>query len=123
MKTIQATTEALLKRYSGYPSARDYFRAYTLTGDALSGLPLPTTLLTAADDPIIPVRDFQRLSLPRRPVSLCALTAGHNGFLEGIRLRSRYEKDLSGLVRQAAFGGFRNFLRKTVASACFSKRE
>ena len=97
LKTIQATTEALLKRYSDYPSARDYFRAYTLTGDALSGLPLPTTLLTAADDPIIPVCDFRGLSLPPSARVVVCRHGGHNGFLEGIRLRSRYEQDLPDL--------------------------
>jgi predicted alpha/beta-fold hydrolase len=97
LKTIQATTEALLKRYSDYPSARDYFRAYTLTGEALSGLPLPATLLTSADDPIIPVRDFQRLSLPPSARLVLCRHGGHNGFLEGIRLRSRYEQDLPDL--------------------------
>jgi hypothetical protein len=97
LKTIQATTEALLKRYSEYPSARDYFRAYTLTGDALRRLPLPVTLLTAADDPIIPVRDFQRLSLPPTARLVICRHGGHNGFLEGIRLHSRYEQDLPDL--------------------------
>jgi len=97
LKTIQATTEALLKRYSDYPSARDYFRAYTLTGEALSGLPLPATLLTAEDDPIIPVRDFQCLILPPSARLVVCPHGGHNGFLEGIRLRSRYEQDLPDL--------------------------
>jgi predicted alpha/beta-fold hydrolase len=97
LKTIQATTEALLKRYSEYPSARDYFQAYTLTGDALRDLPLPTTLLTAADDPIIPVHDFQRLRVPLSTRLVVCRYGGHNGFLEGIRLRSRYEQDLPDL--------------------------
>jgi predicted alpha/beta-fold hydrolase len=104
LKTIQATTEALLKRYSDYPSARDYFQAYTLTGDALCGLPLPTTLMTAADDPIIPVRDFRRLSLPPSARLVVCRHGGHNGFLEGIRLRSRYEKDLPDLFDRLLSG-------------------
>lgn len=97
LKTIQATTEALLKRYSDYPSARDYFRAYTLTGGALSGLPLPATLLTAADDPIIPVRDFHCLSLPPSARLVVCRHGGHNGFLEGLRLRSCYERNIPEL--------------------------
>jgi predicted alpha/beta-fold hydrolase len=97
LKTIQETTEALLKRYSEYPSARDYFQAYTLTGNALRGLPLPATLLTAADDPIIPIRDFQCLRLPSSARLLVCRHGGHNGFLEGIRLRSCYERDLPDL--------------------------
>jgi predicted alpha/beta-fold hydrolase len=97
LKTIRATTAALLKRYSGYLSERDYFRAYTLTGDALSGLPLPATLLTAADDPIIPVADFQRLRLPPSARLVVCRHGGHIGFLEGNRLRSRYEQGLPDL--------------------------
>jgi predicted alpha/beta-fold hydrolase len=60
----------------------------------LSGLPLPATLLTAADDPIIPVRDFRRLRLPSSARLVICRHGGHNGFLEGIRLQSRYELDL-----------------------------
>lgn len=97
LRTIQATTEALLRRYGDYPSARDYFRAYTLTGDALSGLPLPATLMTAADDPIIPVRDFHSLRLPPSARLVVCRHGGHIGFLEGLRLRSRYEIDLPKL--------------------------
>jgi hypothetical protein len=97
LKTIRATTEALLKRYSPYASAPDYFRAYTLTGDALSELLLPTTLLTAEDDPIIPAADFRRLSLPSLANLVISRYGGHNGFLEGFRLRSRYEQELPAL--------------------------
>jgi hypothetical protein len=105
LKTIRATTAALLERYSDYPSARDYFRAYTLTGDALRGLPLPATLLTAADDPIIPIADFQRLRLPPSARLVVSRHGGHIGFLEGLRLRSRYEQALPGLF-DALVSGF-----------------
>ena len=94
LPTIRATTEALLKKYSQYGSVRDYFQAYTLTGDALSTLPLPATLLTAEDDPIIAVGDFHRLRLPSSASLIISRYGGHNGFLKGMRLRSCYEQDL-----------------------------
>jgi hypothetical protein len=105
LKTIRETTAALLERYSDYPSARDYFKAYTLTGEALSGLPLPATLLTAADDPIIPVADFRRLRLPPSARLAVCRHGGHIGFLEGLRLRSRYEQALPDLF-DALLSGF-----------------
>jgi hypothetical protein len=100
LNSIQAATEALLKRYSRYGSARDYFRAYTLTGQVLSRLPLPVTLLTAEDDPIVPAADFRGLSLPSTANLVISRYGGHNGFLEGFRLRSRYEQELPVLFER-----------------------
>jgi uncharacterized protein len=104
LNTVQAMTEALLKRYSSYDSAREYFRAYTLTGDALSALPLPTTLLTAEDDPIISAADFRRLRLPSSACLVISRHGGHNGFLEGMGLRSRYERELPVLFDRLIAG-------------------
>ena len=49
LQTLREITDALIERYSHYPSARAYFRDYTLTGDALRSIAVPTALLTAQD--------------------------------------------------------------------------
>jgi predicted alpha/beta-fold hydrolase len=89
--SIGDLTEALLERHSHFRSKKAYFRSYTLVNDALQELPLPTTLLTAADDPIIPVEDFRDLSLNNCTELSIQPYGGHNGFIEGFSLRSWYE--------------------------------
>jgi len=97
LQTLRAITDALLERYSHYPSTRAYFHAYTLTGDALQSIAIPTALLTAQDDPIIPVRDYLELRANELTRVLVEPHGGHNGFLDGPRLRSRYETWLADM--------------------------
>jgi uncharacterized protein len=97
LQTLRGITAALLERYSQYPSARAYFQAYTLTGAALQSIAVPTTLLTAQDDPIIPVRDYHELRANEMTRVVVEPHGGHNGFLDGPRLRSRYETWLADL--------------------------
>jgi predicted alpha/beta-fold hydrolase len=94
LKTVRATTARLVADHSDYPSLDAYFQGYTLTGDRLGSLRVPTTLVTAADDPVIPVADFRRLSLGPSTRVVIRPHGGHLGFLESLALRSRYERDL-----------------------------
>lgn len=96
-RTIHQATDLILERYSEFPSSKAYFDAYTLTGTRLKDLPVPATLLTSADDPIIPVQDFHGLQLNPSTTLVIHRHGGHNGFLEGPGLRSRYENDLPSL--------------------------
>lgn len=96
-RTIRQATDLILERYSEFPSSKAYFDAYTLTGTRLKSLPVPATLLTSADDPIIPVQDFLELQLNPSTTLVIHRHGGHNGFLEGLGLRSRYEDDLPEL--------------------------
>ncbi|GAB6904656.1 alpha/beta hydrolase [Desulfosarcina cetonica] len=88
--TIREMTERLLVRYSAYDSAKAYFRDYSLRGDGLHEIRLPTTIVTAADDPIIPIEDFCRLAVSDTTRLLVQPHGGHNGFL-GWQLTGWYE--------------------------------
>ncbi len=95
--SVMAVTDYLLAHYSDYPSAAAYFADYTLTGSALAGMTTPTTILTAADDPIVPAADFRDLRVGPAGEVVIQPHGGHNGFLEGPRLRSCYEQELADL--------------------------
>jgi len=96
-RTIRQATDLILERYSEFASSKAYFDAYTLTGTRLKDLSVPATLLTSADDPIIPVQGFHGLQLNPSTTLVIHRHGGHNGFLEGPGLRSRYETDLPRL--------------------------
>jgi predicted alpha/beta-fold hydrolase len=97
LKTIQAVTDRLLQKYSDFNSAAQYFRKYSLLGDAVKDLPVPATIITAKDDPIIPVEDFYQLELNHRTNLLIQAFGGHNGFIDGFFLKSWYEQKLADL--------------------------
>lgn len=65
-----------------YDDWMDYLDAYTLTGDRLAGLSVPATLITAKDDPVVPIVDFETLALPDHATLLITDHGGHCGFIE-----------------------------------------
>lgn len=97
LKSIQAVTDALIENYSDFDSAAQYFREYSLLKDALKNISTDTTILTARDDPIIPVDDFYQLQLNERTNLSLHAFGGHNGFIDGFFLKSWYEQQLADL--------------------------
>jgi hypothetical protein len=50
-------------------------------------MPIGAHILTAADDPVIPLADFHALQLPPQVTLDVATHGGHCGFLDGWHLR------------------------------------
>jgi hypothetical protein len=84
----------MLERYSNYENASAYFRDYALLDDALGDVNVPTTIITAKDDPIIPADDFYNLKLNSLTDLIIHRYGGHNGFLEGLSGRTWYERKM-----------------------------
>jgi uncharacterized protein len=99
MATLRETTERLLARYSDFGSAVEYFMQYTLTDGHLRGIDVPTTVITARDDPIIPIEDFDDLDAGAATRLIIQPYGGHNGFLEGWRLNAWYEQFMADTFR------------------------
>jgi predicted alpha/beta-fold hydrolase len=97
LKTIQAVTDFLVENYSEFNSAVQYFREYSLLKDAVKDLAVDTTIITARDDPIIPVEDFYQLELNDRTSLSIHDFGGHNGFIDGFFLKSWYEQQLADI--------------------------
>lgn len=85
---LRDLTRSLVLRHTGFDSLDAYLQGYSLEGDALSGLAIPTTILTAADDPVIPVGDFRALKLPPVVELEVASHGGHCGFIGDFSMRS-----------------------------------
>ncbi|HEY4583543.1 MAG TPA: alpha/beta fold hydrolase [Lysobacter sp.] len=79
-------TQWLVERHTDFGTLENYFDGYTIAGDRLRALQAPADILTAADDPVIPVGDFERLD--RAPGTRLTVTrhGGHCGFLLDARL-------------------------------------
>jgi hypothetical protein len=86
--TLTATTEFFAVRYAGFADVESYLSGYAITGDALARLAVPSRLIVAADDPVIPVEDLRDVAAtPALAVDVVA-RGGHCAFLEDYRLRS-----------------------------------
>lgn len=91
LESIAEMTELMIERYSDYENASDYFSHYAVLNDSLVGVNIPTTIVTAEDDPIIPVDDFYALKLNSITDLIVHRYGGHNGFLETFSGRAWYE--------------------------------
>ena len=84
MSSILEVTEELVDKYSEFKNAKEYFSGYTLLGNIFNEICIPTTVITAADDPIIPVNDFYNLKTNNKFNLIVHKHGGHLGFIENI---------------------------------------
>jgi predicted alpha/beta-fold hydrolase len=85
MDNLTDMTEHLARKYGGYPSLGEYLRGYAVTGDALATICQPTRIITAADDPIIPVDDFEHIARPPALTVTRTSRGGHCGYYDAGR--------------------------------------
>jgi hypothetical protein len=94
LDSVAEMTDLMIERYSDYENASVYFSRYALLNDALGDIPVPTTIIAAKDDPIIPVDDFYDLKTNSLTDLIIHRYGGHNGFLETLSGRAWYEMKL-----------------------------
>jgi predicted alpha/beta-fold hydrolase len=106
---LRELTRALVLRHTGFESLDAYLDGYSIADDRLRNLRVPATILTAADDPVIPVADFRALQLPPQVELDIAAHGGHCGFVCDLSLRSftdgyigqRMRSHLAGVTNDA----------------------
>lgn len=94
MDSISGMTDVLIDQYSDYENASAYFNAYAILNSALIDIAVPTTIIAAKDDPIIPAEDFESLKLNAFTDLIIHRFGGHNGFIETLSGRAWYEKKM-----------------------------
>ncbi len=90
--SIRHQTEWLVERLTDFEDLNAYLEGYSVAGDYLAGLETSTLIITAADDPIIPVSDFETLPRPDALEIEVLDHGGHCGFLANWRLESWIEQ-------------------------------
>jgi predicted alpha/beta-fold hydrolase len=100
-KKLLTLTDAIMEWYPQFNNYREYFNLYTLTGDALASLEIPTFIIMAEDDPAVPVEDFY--NLPTNPYLhlLIQRFGGHCGFLDPFPFGCWYERTIAKLINPA----------------------
>lgn len=99
-RSLHDLNEFFVPNHTPYELLTHYFNAYSLAGDRLAGINVPTHVIHAADDPVVSAAD---LELASRKGSLSIEVTeygGHCGFLKNYRLHSWIDDRLLQL-----FGG------------------
>lgn len=91
-RTLAEQTRHLVADYTDFPDLDTYLEGYSIAGDYLAGLETSSLIVTAADDPIIPVADFEGLARPPALTLEIWPHGGHCGFLANWRLESWIEQ-------------------------------
>ncbi|MEE4331434.1 MAG: alpha/beta fold hydrolase [Wenzhouxiangella sp.] len=94
LKDLRSQTAWLVEHETAFSDLDAYLEGYSVAEDYLEGLTVPTRIITADDDPIIPVADVK--ALPRPPDLELEILArgGHCGFIENWRMESWIEHRL-----------------------------
>lgn len=99
MNSIRAMSDWLVKRYGKFADVEAYFASYAVSPRVLGeSLTVPTTIITAEDDPIIPVDDFR--ALPDHPLLHVQIhpTGGHVGFTDIFPMRHHLPELVLGAI-------------------------
>jgi len=85
---LRGLTEALVKRHTDFASLQQYLDGYSIAGDALLSMQIPSCILAARDDPVIPAHSFDELRLPPNIELDMAPYGGHCGFIRDYGMTS-----------------------------------
>jgi predicted alpha/beta-fold hydrolase len=88
LDSLTELTDWFVARYTDFPSTDAYLAGYALTGEVLAPLTVPSTVLTALDDPVIPAEGLDRLAPSPALRIETTRHGGHCGFLADARLSS-----------------------------------
>jgi predicted alpha/beta-fold hydrolase len=85
---MRELTRNMVLRHTDFGTLENYLDGYSIAGDTLAGLRVPASILTAADDPVIPVAEFRELKLAPSTELTIVPHGGHCGFIADWSLRS-----------------------------------
>ena len=100
--SIMRMSEVVVQEHTPFDSLEAYFEGYTVTPAALATLPVPSTIIMAEDDPIVPPDHVRALPpLPNLTVDM-QVHGGHCGYITDFRLRAWIERRLWNLLQAPA---------------------
>lgn len=102
LTSLRDKTAEMVARFTQFASLDDYLNGYSITGERLAPLACPATIITAYDDPIIPVGGLERLI--RSPLLKVTVTryGGHCGFFDTLSGETWLERRLVEELRGEA---------------------
>ncbi|HEY8506994.1 MAG TPA: alpha/beta fold hydrolase [Steroidobacteraceae bacterium] len=92
LASLRHMTAEMVRRFTEFPTLEDYLNGYAITGSRLARLEVPSTVITASDDPIIPVGALERVARCSSLKLVVTRHGGHCGFLDGLNGPSWIER-------------------------------
>ena len=101
--SLREQTRDLIVRYTEFESLETYLDGYSIGGNRLVELRSAAVIVTAEDDPIIPIEDIRALERPPTLALDIQRFGGHCGFIEDLRLRAWIDGRVRAHLRQDTY--------------------
>jgi len=98
LRDLKLMTAELVRSHTEFASLEAYLNGYAITGERLASLEVPTSILTALDDPIIPSSGLAKLARPPALSLTVTRYGGHCGFFDDLRGPTWLERRIFGLL-------------------------
>lgn len=92
--TLSATTAFFVEHYTEFDSLDAYLSGYAVTGTVLEPIAVPTRIILAADDPVIPIADLEAIARPRSLELTLLAGGGHCGFVDRLTGPSWIDREI-----------------------------
>src|SRR3546814_377371 len=120
---MRELTEWLVQRHTDFGTLDNYFDGYSIAGERLAPLAVPTDILMSADDPVIPIDDFHELALPATARLAIARWGGHCAFIQNVRLDGFVERWVAERLRSEEHTSELKSLMRTPSLPSFSRHD
>jgi predicted alpha/beta-fold hydrolase len=84
IRNLREMTRQLVMSHTEFPTMEDYLAGYAITGDRLTTLTAPATVITSLDDPIIDATGLARLARTPHLDIVTTSHGGHCGYIESL---------------------------------------
>jgi len=98
LRDLKLMTAELVRSHTDFASLEAYLNGYAITGERLARLEVPSSILTALDDPIIPSSGLAKLARPPALSLTVTRFGGHCGFFDDLRGPTWLERRIFGLL-------------------------
>lgn len=101
-RTVLGMTQKLLPAYSEFSDMKSYFDSYRLDKRDLEHCPISISLISAADDGMIPAESLMGLKLNHRAKCIIHAHGGHNGFFQSLTGPTWYDDYIEQVMKKDA---------------------
>ena len=101
-RTVLGILEKLLLPHSDFSDIKSYFDSYRIDKRDLENCPVPLSLISAADDGMIPIENLLGLKLNHRARRIVHAHGGHNGFFQSLKGPTWYDDYIEQVIEKDA---------------------
>ena len=100
-RDMRGLTQWLVEQHTDWENEEAYFSGYAVAGNRLATLQVPTRILAAIDDPVIPIDSLTSMQCSDAVQLEVSTYGGHCGFIENWQQQGFAERWLKNAVMQA----------------------